>query len=201
MKNTIPFLLVITIALFLASCTSTVSLTGNAKSILEKMTDDHAELLIDQWSQPTASRGGLCLTGAQPSAATLDYETSPVVEDSKVSFFAYYAAINGSSTGDTVDGAVQSGSSVARQQSTVDLRLVREVRVVETSADDSASATVLEACQGFKPGYQVVITSEESLPSGAQLTLNATDQQQLDYLLALIKFYSPQARVVGGVEA
>lgn len=194
MKNTIPLLLVIVVPLLTASCSSTVSLTNNAKSIGDKLTEEHAQLLLDQWSKPTGSRGGFCITDLQASVTSLDYEVLPEVSGSTVSFFAYYAKVDDAHTASSVVGGTgKPGITSVRQQSTVELRSLEEIRVVETSP------VTLNFCQRFKLGYLVVVKPEESLPSGAELTFNASDQQQLDYILAMLKFYSPGARVVSGV--
>jgi hypothetical protein len=77
--------------------------------------------------------------------------------------------------------------------SAIDVRTLREIRVLETKPQ------TLALCPNFKPGYLVALTAERGLPDQAQISLNAASAAELDSILAMLSFFSPSPKLVSGV--
>jgi hypothetical protein len=73
------------------------------------------------------------------------------------------------------------------------VRTLREIRVLETKPQ------TLALCPNFKPGYLVALSPEQGLPDQAQISLNAANPAELDSILAMLTFFSPNAKLVSGV--
>jgi hypothetical protein len=57
----------------------------------------------------------------------------------------------------------------------------------------------LALCPNFTPGDLVALTAEWGLPDQAQISLNAANSAELDSILAMLTFFSPNAKPVSGV--
>ncbi len=180
----------------LAACASTVTLTGEAKSLRDRMTAPQAESLLNTFSHPDDTHGGLCLLGVRVAITGLDYAKPVTVSGPVISFGAQYAVLAGGSVSGNVaagTGRVTVNYGAAHGILSVDTRTLKEIRVLETNPN------LLGLCRHYKPGYVVALKAEQGLPDQAQVTLNADSRAELDTLLATLTFLSPGARLVGGI--
>ena len=53
-------------------------------------------------------------------------------------------------------------------------------------------------CPQVRSGYLVVFKSNASLPDGAELSFNVSQQNDLDTLMAALSYLSPNAKLVEG---
>jgi hypothetical protein len=180
----------------LTACASTVTLTGEAKSLRDRMTAPQAESLLNTFAHPDAAHGGVCLLGVRLVITGLDYAKPVTVSGPVISFGAQYAVLAGAS----VDGNVAAGTGrvtvkygAAHGILSVDTRTLKEIRVLETNPN------LLGLCRHYKPGYAVALKAEQGLPDQSQIALNADSRAELDTLLATLTFLSPGARLVGGI--
>jgi hypothetical protein len=184
------------IGVALASCATTAHLSTDANLLRDRMTPPQAESLLAMYSRPDATHGGLCLIGIRISLTKLDYSKLVDISGSVINFHAYYAAISNISVqGNVAAGTGRVGIAYKESQgaSAIDVRTLREIRVLETKPQ------TLALCPNFKPGYLVALTTERGLPDQAQISLNAANSAELDSILAMLTFFSPNAKLVSGV--
>jgi hypothetical protein len=180
----------------LAACASTVTLTGEAKSLRDRMTAPQAESLLNTFAHPDATHGGLCLVGVRVVITRLDYDKPVTVSGSVISFGARYAVLGGGSVNGNVaagTGRVTVNYGAEHAILSVDTRTLTEIRVLETNPN------LLGLCRHYKPGYVVAVKTQQGLPDQSQISLNADSRAELDTLLATLTFLSPRARLVGGI--
>jgi hypothetical protein len=180
----------------LISCASTVQLSAAAKAERDRMTPQQAEQLLAKYARPDASRGGLCLIGIRALLTQLEDNSLVDVSGSVISFDAYFAKLSGASVRGNVaagTGQVSVAYSASHGSASVDMKTLREIRILETKPQ------TLALCPHFKPGYLVAVTGDHSLPDQAQISINATSPAELDSVLAMLTYFSPHANVVGGI--
>jgi hypothetical protein len=184
------------IGVALASCATTAHLSTDAKLLRDRMTPQQAESLLATYSKPDSAHGGLCLIGIRFAITKLDYSKLVEISGSVINFQAYYAAISNISVqGNVAAGTGRVGVAYKESQrvSAVDVRTLREIRVLESKPQ------TLALCPNFRPGYLVALSPEQGLPDQAQISLNAANTAELDSILAMLTFFSPNAKLVSGV--
>lgn len=160
------------------------------------MTPQQAESLLKIYAMQGADHGGLCLIGVRITLTHLDYGSPVGISGPVVNFDGYFARLAGASVAGNVAGGtgqVSVGYQAVHQSASVDVSRLKEIRVLGSNANN------LAFCPHFKPGYLVALTGERALPDQAQISINATSPAQLDSILAMLTYFSPNARVVGGV--
>jgi hypothetical protein len=155
----------------LVSCAN-LELSQNAKELRSQMTLRQAESLLGGYVRPSATRGGLCVVGAG-TMTHLDYESQVRVFEFVIKFSAFHGQQHGTFS--------------------VDARDLREIQVLE------ADPQIATRCRYYKTGYVVVLKPQQGLPDQSELSVNATSQADLDWILAALTALSPQARLTSGV--
>jgi hypothetical protein len=160
------------------------------------MTPQRAEDLLQTYARPTARHGGLCLIGIRITITQLDYNFLVKISGSIVNFDGYFARLAGAAVQGNVaagTGRVDVAYQASRQTASIDMRRLTEIRVLDSNANN------LALCPSFKPGYLVALKGERALPDQAQISINATSPTELNSILAMLTYFSPNARVVSGV--
>lgn len=117
------------------------------------------------------------------------------INGSVIDFTAFYAEIDGVSVRGVAAEmvSVDINYSSLKGRFSVDARTLKEIRILETN--DNLRAY----CPTFKAGYAVVLKPEKGLPDLAEITINVSRQFDLDTLLGVLSYLSPQARLVEGI--
>ncbi|HKB60358.1 MAG TPA: hypothetical protein VKC56_09990 [Gallionellaceae bacterium] len=183
--------------LTLASCASTVELSGAAMSQRDQMTPQSASALAARYTKASATSGGLCMVGENPRWTHVDYRapvtvTGPMLEFTGIFARASEAYISKKVRGVTGLAAISDDEDKAKYA--VDLRTLSEIRLLEAKAGQFSGV-----CPAYKTGWMVVMKPEGGLPDGADISLNVSNQADLDTVLATLTYFSPKARVVGGL--
>lgn len=179
-----------------AACATTVDLSVNAQAQLQAMSQADAEALLRSFVEPDSGSGAVCLIGQKPLLTRLNYEVPPVVTGAVIDFSGTYAALAGvEAKGDMLAGEGQVFLSYGAKQGefSVDTRTLKEVRIL------AANDALLRLCRGFQPGFVVALKPAKGLPDQGEISINAKDQAALDTLLAVLRFFSPQARLAAGI--
>lgn len=180
----------------LAACASTLHLSQSARIERESMTPQKAEHLLETYAQSDAEHGGLCLIGSQVTLTHLNDAVPVRVSGPVIHFDADFARMAGASVhGDVTAGwgSVSVGYQASRQNASVDVSDLKEIRVLDTND------IYLGLCRHFRPGYVVALSGRRGLPDHAQISINAESPAQLDSILAMLTYFSPDARVVSGM--
>lgn len=188
----------LSIAVFtLASCASTVELSNAARSQRDQMTLQHASALAEQYAKTSATSGGLCMVGQNPRWTHVDDRTPVTVTGPMMEFTGTFARLSESYISKKVRGVtglVAISDDEDRAKYAVDLRTLSEIRLLEAKPGQFSGI-----CPAYKVGWVVVMKPEGGLPDGADISFNVTNQADLDTVLATLTYFSPKARVVGGL--
>lgn len=182
--------------ILLAGCASSFKLTNNAELMRNQMSQPEAEKLLASFVKPNNSRGGLCLVGIHTSLTRLNYDFPVTVAGTMIDFSAFYASPGGTSVQGNITsgtGQVSLGYRAEEGRFSVDARTLHEVRIL------NVNRVLLALCHNFKPGFMVVLKPSKNFPDQAEIGINATSQDEIDSILAVLTYLSPKARLVTGV--
>lgn len=189
------WLFVMPLCAALAGCASTYQLSRAARNERDSMTLRQAEQLLKAYATSDADHGGLCLIGSQVTLTRLN-DDSIKVSGPVIHFNGDFAHMAGASVhGDTVPGAgsVDIAYQASRQDASLDVRELTKIRILDTNG------IYLGLCPKFKPGYLVTLTGQRGFPDHAELSINAESPAQLDSVLAMLSYFSPNVRVISGM--
>lgn len=163
------------------------------------MTPENAAAMLEKYVKPSNGRNGLCAISTL-GRLVLDHRQPVNVAGTIIKVIAYYPVHVGSN----VSGNVMAGSGqlttyykMQRGKFSIDIGTLTKIRVQETT--EETLKWLVKSCPNIGPGYLVDLNTSRSLPDNGRLSINVPDQETLDSVLAVLSYFSPQARLVQGV--
>jgi hypothetical protein len=192
----IKTVLAINLVLFGSGPVYAVDMPESATRILKGMTPERARSIVSGFTSANSGHGMPCLIGIGP-ATRLEPGQPVTVEKSQIRFAGYYGKY---SLADTVHARPLSSVDIQKllndgtiEKSTVDLAGLKKIRMIRVNA------AVRSLCSGVQSGHLVVLQPKNKLPKSAELVLNAASPEELDKLLAALKYFSPKAKLKGKI--
>ena len=154
------------------------------------MTPAKADLVLNKYLTATPDRGGLCLMGFNPGAK-LDYTAGTSAEDGQITFNGLFG--KGHILGKALPLKDKPYGS-ENKTITINAKALREVRVISENVD-----RLRQFCPNLMPSYLVVIKPKAGMPADSEASINVNSDAELNELVAVLTWLSPDARMVGGV--